>query len=181
MKISTTLPIFFIHRGASVLLRAANLLQCADDDSILGSETLDGNAGVTVGSAEGFNTLAGYLFGNNTQEVSMDMTTPVNIDVSPTGGRWASNHCCYCRITYRERLEDDVKCMSTTLGRMCHVFLELDEMRRLAVFVKLRRLPSHRNSTVWYCSTVGRWPFQAWFGPVPAPRHFLNEAPEANL
>lgn len=53
------------------------------------SETLDG---VTDGSGEGFNTLAGYLFGNNTQEVAMDMTTPVNIDVSPTGDRWASNH-----------------------------------------------------------------------------------------
>lgn len=32
-------------------------------------ETLDG---VTDGSGEGFNTLAGYLFGNNTQEVCYD-------------------------------------------------------------------------------------------------------------
>lgn len=35
------------------------------------------------GSGEGFNTLAGYLFGNNTAERAMSMTTPVNIDVSP--------------------------------------------------------------------------------------------------
>ena len=59
------------------------------DDAAPASETSDG---ITDGSGEGFNTLAGYLFGNNTQEVAMDMTTPVNIDVSPTGGRWVSNH-----------------------------------------------------------------------------------------
>lgn len=59
------------------------------DDAAPVSETVDG---VTDGSGEGFNTLAGYLFGNNTREVAMDMTTPVNIDVSPTGGRWVSNH-----------------------------------------------------------------------------------------
>ncbi len=53
---------------------------------------LDGKADVTDGSGEGFNTLAGYLFGNNTLEVAMDMTTPVNIDVSRTGDRWASRH-----------------------------------------------------------------------------------------
>lgn len=59
------------------------------DDAAPVSETVDG---VTDGSGEGFNTLAGYLFGNNTQEVAMDMTTPVNIDVSPAGGRWVPNY-----------------------------------------------------------------------------------------
>ena len=48
---------------------------------------LNNGAGITTGSGEGFNTLAGYLFGNNTQERAMDMTTPVNIDVSPKDGR----------------------------------------------------------------------------------------------
>lgn len=48
------------------------------------------DATVTAGSGEGFNTLAGYLFGNNTQERAMDMTTPVNIDVTPAGGRTMS-------------------------------------------------------------------------------------------
>lgn len=60
------------------------------DDAAPEFETLNGD-GVTDGSGEGFNTLAGYLFGNNTKEMAMDMTTPVNIDVSPTGGRWVSN------------------------------------------------------------------------------------------
>lgn len=50
-------------------------------------EVVDVRDGTTVGSGEGFNTLAGYLFGNNTQELAMDMTTPVNIDVSPVSGR----------------------------------------------------------------------------------------------
>lgn len=50
------------------------------------SEALVGS-GATAGSGEGFNTLAGYLFGNNTQERSMSMTTPVNIDVRPSGER----------------------------------------------------------------------------------------------
>lgn len=45
----------------------------------------DDETGVTDGSGEGFNTLAGYLFGDNKQEVAMDMTTPVNIDVTSTG------------------------------------------------------------------------------------------------
>lgn len=45
----------------------------------------DDRTGVTNGSGEGFNTLAGYLFGDNKQEVAMDMTTPVNIDVTSTG------------------------------------------------------------------------------------------------
>lgn len=49
--------------------------------------TLNGDVGTTAGSGEGFNILAGYLFGNNTQERAMDMTTPVNIDVSPAAGR----------------------------------------------------------------------------------------------
>lgn len=39
------------------------------DEADLVFETLDG---VTDGSGEGFNTLAGYLFGNNTQEVCYD-------------------------------------------------------------------------------------------------------------
>lgn len=89
---------YFEHIIAhTVELRASIIPRCADD-AASGSETLDGNAGVTVGSGEGFNTLAGYLFGNNTQEVSMDMTTPVNIDVSPTGSRCASNHCHICMV-----------------------------------------------------------------------------------
>lgn len=45
----------------------------------------DEETGVTDGSGEGFNTLAGYLFGDNKQELAMDMTTPVNIDVTSTG------------------------------------------------------------------------------------------------
>lgn len=57
----------------------------ADDTTTFGPETLNGDTGVTLGSGEGFNTLAGYLFGNNTQEVAMGMTTPVNIDVDASG------------------------------------------------------------------------------------------------
>ena len=52
-----------------------------------------GLVATTAGSGEGFNTLAGYLFGNNTQERAMDMTTPVNIDVSPAGGRFVPYAC----------------------------------------------------------------------------------------
>lgn len=45
----------------------------------------------TAGSGEGFNTLAAYLFGNNTQDRSMEMTTPVNIDVNTEDGRCEPN------------------------------------------------------------------------------------------
>lgn len=63
-------------------------MEVDDSNNDADSEVL----GTTVaGSGEGFNTLAGYLFGNNTSERSMSMTTPVNIDVSPQTGRWV----CY--------------------------------------------------------------------------------------
>lgn len=94
-------PCFWM-RGCAKILRACSIStdytttcvvplfnNTAADDSAQESEVLDG---VTDGSGEGFNTLAGYLFGNNTQGVAMDMTTPVNIDISPTGGRWVPNN-----------------------------------------------------------------------------------------
>lgn len=73
-------------------LLSSSLFSCfcrrAEGDAEVQDEhALHVDTGTTTGSGEGFNTLAGYLFGNNTQELAMDMTTPVNIDVSPAGGR----------------------------------------------------------------------------------------------
>lgn len=109
------------------------LLYCFDvavDTTAPESETLNGNAGVTVGSGEGFNTLAGYLFGNNTQELAMDMTTPVNIDVSPTGGRWASNHVVLHQWLNIKNIKYVSSFMSSAcplrvqsiLGQTCHIY-----------------------------------------------------------
>lgn len=74
------------HEVVDVLLLPTR----ATGDVTFGNErTAKESEGATDGSGEGFNTLAGYLFGNNTQERAMDMTTPVNIDVSPTRGRYS--------------------------------------------------------------------------------------------
>ncbi|CAM9762268.1 unnamed protein product [Ectocarpus sp. 12 AP-2014] len=73
---------FEIRRYASYAVCSAQM----DADTARESDQReDDNTGVTDGSGEGFNTLAGYLFGDNKQEVAMDMTTPVNIDVTSTG------------------------------------------------------------------------------------------------
>ncbi|CAM9263433.1 unnamed protein product [Ectocarpus fasciculatus] len=73
---------FEIRRYASYAVCSAEM----DADTARGSDQVgDDETGVTDGSGEGFNTLAGYLFGDNKQEVAMDMTTPVNIDVTSTG------------------------------------------------------------------------------------------------
>ncbi|CAM9184462.1 unnamed protein product [Scytosiphon promiscuus] len=73
---------FEVRRYVSYAVCSATM---DDDTAASESNPLNGDTGVTNGSGEGFNTLAGYLFGNNTQEVAMDMTTPVNIDVDASG------------------------------------------------------------------------------------------------
>merc|ERR1711879_782041 len=46
------------------------------------SRRMASNAGGATASAEGFTSLAGYLFGDNEEEKSMKMTMPVEIDFS---------------------------------------------------------------------------------------------------
>lgn len=80
---------FEVRRYASYAVCSATMAG-SNGTTYQDESALDNDSGITTGSGEGFNTLAGYLFGNNTQERAMDMTTPVNIDVSPAGGRTMS-------------------------------------------------------------------------------------------
>ncbi|CAM9219182.1 unnamed protein product, partial [Discosporangium mesarthrocarpum] len=76
---------FEVRKYSSYAVCDTTMTESKDEHGSIVKEE-DGSKALT-GSGEGFNTLAGYLFGNNAEDKAMDMTTPVAIDRDASGGR----------------------------------------------------------------------------------------------